>query len=285
MFLRYVACFAFRRCWLIESDRFSFDSFYKAVTLITRHSDMPSAKRELRPLLMIKSRRHPPLHDVTVSADCFPLLRNKLSPMRINVACLTRVRCTLELIPRRAGLQLVARSARNRAMSSQQRKRRLRMVESFHSRPRTRDVARLASEDGPVDSPPIHPLLELSMVRIHMAGRAGPVFNMKWHDFVATPSSPNLVTIRAWNRRMPTGQRESRFAVFRNRVRGTVEVRNSMTTLAPVSIRRGGELATVRVFMTVHAVCKFQLIDRRFVHRGVALHTLDGGVLAFKRIF
>ncbi len=79
-----------------------------------------------------------------------PVLGGELAAMRIGVARFAILRRSFELNVMRALKRLVAIAAGDRAMSAQQRKFRLGMIEAPDVDPRTRGVARLATQGSSI---------------------------------------------------------------------------------------------------------------------------------------
>ena len=133
---------------------------------------------------------------------------DKLRFVRVYVTRLALLWCPLKprLVCRRC---FVALTARHRTVRSQQRKFRLRMVESIDIYPRFRVVARLASKGYSIRPFARHLLIKLALMRILVATGARPVFEVERHNLVRSPRHPHLVTISASHRHVRSGQCES----------------------------------------------------------------------------
>lgn len=120
----------FRR-GLIEKNRLRADHLRQLVTVCAAHILMRPAQRERRPLLMIEQRRLP-FHAVVALDTAGNVGLRKLLSVDIFVAILALGRSSLEIDVDEASLKigrLVAVAAGGRAMRSQQRKLRFRVIE------------------------------------------------------------------------------------------------------------------------------------------------------------
>lgn len=139
-----VAIGAFRRRLLVNDVRLAVYFARLLVAILTTHICVPSLKRKFCPHIMIKSRRHPALRGVTISARRFPC-RRKLPGVRILVAVFANPRRAFELRRVGAGGDLVAGPAGHGAMRAKQRKIRFRVVKPVHVRPRRHAMTGFAS--------------------------------------------------------------------------------------------------------------------------------------------
>ena len=120
---------------------------------------------------------------VAVAAMGLGVLGRELPIVRIGMACLALLRSPLESrgVFRRC---LVTFAASDGAVRSHQREFRLAVVKSADVRPGLGIVACLTAERCAVRPFARHPVVELSLVRILVAGSARPVFKLEWQNLV-----------------------------------------------------------------------------------------------------
>ena len=135
---RAVACRAVLGSRLVEQNRLGRNNPGRLVTLGAAHILMSAPQRERRPLLMVKQRRLP-LRAV-VALGAMRNIRNcKLLPMDVVMAVFAGGRRRFEVDVDQPGFEIrrfVAVFAGRRAMGSQQRKLRFRVIEAGDVLPR-----------------------------------------------------------------------------------------------------------------------------------------------------
>jgi hypothetical protein len=114
------------------------------------------------------------------------------------------------------------------------------------------------------------------MMGIEVASRTTAILEAERHDPVGASSGSHLVAIRTRHSRVRSTQRETRFTVLGYCKSGTVEILNSVASLAFVQVRSGGELVIVSILVTICANREFHFVDRIFARRQMALAAFDG---------
>ena len=221
---------------------------------------MASGQWKLRALVMVKRRGSPALIDVAVRAFCHSVLGGKLRAVRIGVAALAIFRRPSKLNFVRTGERFVAFVARNRAMRAHERKFCFGMVKATDVDPRTRVVARFATEGGAVRALLLHAVLEFAFVGIGMAGRTGAVRKMEWQDLVGSSAEACLVAIGTGDGHVRAGQYKTSVLVLCDREGRAMKILYGVAVLAAILIRRGGELLVMRVLVAVQAGCEFYFV-------------------------
>ena len=94
---------ALQRRRLVKENLFAGDLPHGLVTKVTLHVGVTALERELRPLIVIKCRRHPSHYVVAVCARRFSRLCHELPAVGVRVAFLAALRCSFELCLLRAG--------------------------------------------------------------------------------------------------------------------------------------------------------------------------------------
>ena len=158
------------------------------------------------------------------------------------------------------------------------------MVKPIHICPRFRAVAGFASEWRSIWPPPLHPVVELSMMRVSVASSARAIFEVKRKYFVRSVRRANRMAVRAGDRHVRTSQRKLALPVLRNRKQGSVKIHHRVAILTAIAIRLCGELSVVRILVTIHAIRKFHFVQRVFSGGDMALGALHFRVLPFQRI-
>jgi hypothetical protein len=269
---------------LIEQNQFPLNFALQGMALRAGHGLVTASEGELGALVVIEGRRRPSLNGVAIRAWGNPVLGGELSSMRVGVAGIAVLRRSLELDVMSAGKRLVAIGASDHAMRSDQVEFRLRMVEPFDVNPGTRVVAGLAPQGRSIGAAKSHAILEFALVRIGVARRAGAVLEMEWQDFVRAAAQPDLVAIRAGHGGVGSGKRKARVFVLRGRKRGPVEIFYGVAIFATILVRRGGKLIVMGVLMAIHTGGEFDLIQRVFARRRVALVAGHRRMFSFQRI-
>jgi len=249
------------------------------MTFATGNVGMTTCQSEVGPGVVVERRRCPPLNSVAVSAMGLPILGDELPVVRIQMARLALHRRAFEsgFVVCRG---LVAIRARDRPMSSQQLEFCFGVIESADFAPSFHVVASLAPKGRSIRALPGHLPIELAMMGILVARGATLVLEMERQDFIGSTTEPNLVAIRAGNRRVRALQWEVRVAVLGDCEGGPMEVGHRMAILAAILVGSGGELIVVGIFMAIAASREFHLINRIFPLGNVALCAFHLRVLA-----
>lgn len=178
----------------------------------------------------------------------------------------------------------MAGAALHHAVRAEKREFRFRMVEAVDIGPGPHVVAGFASLRCAVGASLGHAIFEFAVVGIRVAGSATAIFEAERHDFVGAACRPHLVTIGARNGGVGSGQYETSVAMLGDGKEGAVKIAHGMAIFAFVGVRSGGELAVMRVLVTIRAKSEFDLVNRIFTGGQMALSALDGNVFAFQRI-
>ena len=88
---------ALQRRRLVEKNLFAGNLSHSLVTKSTFDIGVPALERELRSLIVIKGRRHPSRHIVTIGARRLSGLCDKLAAVWVHVAFLALLGCSLKL--------------------------------------------------------------------------------------------------------------------------------------------------------------------------------------------
>jgi len=273
----------FRWCLFIDDHRLLRDHARLLVALIAGHVRVASLQGEMGSRVVVERRRNPALCIVTIRASGLPGF-HKLAGMRIFVTILTNLRRALELHFLRPHRHFVAITALHRAVRAEQREFRFRMVEAVDVRPGPHIVAGFAAQGRAVCAAPRHAVLEFAVVHVDVTGRAGPILEMERQDFVLPSGGTDFVTIGARHGRVSAGQRETSVAMLGDRKCGAVEVQNSMAIFAFVSVRSGGELAVMGIFVAIRARREFHLIDGVLARGQMAFVTFHGDVFPLQGV-
>lgn len=279
-----MAIHAIFRRGLIEQNRLALNLALQRVTHRASDVGMSSLQGKWRPFIVIEGRRRPPLDDVTIRALCDPVLRDELATMRVGMARFASLRCPFELDLMRALNRLMTVAARHRAVSPHERKFRLRMIEALYLDPGSRGVARLAAQRGPIGVPLRHAFLELTLVGIGVARRAGTIFEMERQDFVRSSAQTGLVAVRAGNGRMNSGKGKTRVLVLRNREGRAMKVSYRVAILATILVGCSGELLVMGVLVAIRAGREFDFILSVLARGCMALLARDGRMFSLQRI-
>ena len=129
-----------------------------------------------------------------------------------------------------------------------------------------------------------HAFAELSAMRIAMAGRARPFLEAELCGAFKWACGGDLVTFRARDSNVTTGELEARVLVLRQGEGRWPESLHSMAVLAAIQVRRRCELSEVDVSMAVGALSRFDLEESRFTCWDVALRAGDIRMLPDQRI-
>ena len=270
----------------IEEHRFALNVFLQAVALRTPDIFVATGKWKLRPLVVIESRGRPALHRVAVSAGSHAILGRELRAVRVSVTTVTILRCVLKLNLIRAGKRLMAIAATYDSVRPLQIEFRFGMIESFDINPGAHVVASFAAQRRSIRSLCRHAIFEFTLVDIGMARGAGAVLEMERQDLIGAPGQADLVAFRARNCCMGSGQWKAGILMFGNRVGRPVEILHCVAFFtAIIGVGSGVELIVVRIFVAIHASCKFNFVNSIFAGRCVAFFALYRRMLSFQWIF
>jgi hypothetical protein len=197
--------------------------------------------------------------------------------MDVNVTSLASFGRALKLRVSGTGWSFVTGTAGSGAMRSNQWKFCFRMIELFDIGPGLHAMTSLAAELRTAGTALLHALVELAMMRIGMASRATPVFEMEWQYLVGTPVRARFVATHARNHSVRAFQSESRVAVHGDSKFRAVKTIDGMTGLAAI-LEILGELSVVSIVMAIKALSKLHLIDGVHTGRDMALAAVDSGV-------
>ena len=221
---------------------------------------------------------------MAVAAFSDPVFRGKLACVRIGVAPLAIFRrsCKLNLV--RIGKRLVALAARRRSMRANQSKFCFRMVEAANVDPRSRVVARFAAKRRAVGAFLRHAILEFSLVRIGVAGRACAVRKMKRQNLVRSSPEARFMALRASDGHVRSSQLEASVLMLGNGEGRAVKIFHRVTIFAAIQMRSGGKLLVMCVLVAIEARGEFHFVESILPRRDMAFVARDGRVLSLKRI-
>jgi hypothetical protein len=143
-------------------------------------------------------------------------------------------------------------------------------------------VAGLTSQRRAVGALLGHAIFEFPVMRIRVAGGAAAVFEAKRHDLVSAACRSHFVAIGAGHRGMGSRQCEASFAMLRDGKERTVKIAYGVAILAFVEIGGCGELAVMRILVTVRAKREFHLVNGVLAGRKMTLVTGNGNVFALQ---
>jgi len=174
------------------------------------------------------------------------------------------------------------------AVCARERKFRCRMVEASHFVPLRGCVTCLATGGRTIRPPRLHLRAEFTAMRILMADRASPILEFVLHRSHRTLRR-RLMAVRARNRDVGAGQRETRLFVFgQSKYRGTPAlIFQVVTCLAAIQRGRCGELSLVNILVTILAKRRGNPEVRVLTFRtfgDVAVVAGHFGMKAFQRI-
>ncbi len=144
---------------------------------------------------MVERRGRPFLWVMAIRARRCPGLGRKLAAVCVLVAFLTFLGRPFELRFLRAGNRLMASTAGDGPVRSDQRKLRSAVIESAHFGPGARAMAGFATRRCAVRTFSSHALAEFAVMRIGVARRAGLISKVEGKNFAASDS--NFVAIIA----------------------------------------------------------------------------------------
>jgi hypothetical protein len=159
------------------------------------------------------------------------------------------------------------------------------MIETLDVSPGSSAMARLAPKWCSVGAPAFHPVFELPVMGILMAGGTISIFKVKWKDLVSAAGSTNPVAFRAGHSGMRAHEWEPGLLVLRNSEGGAVEVGDRVAILTPILIGGAGKLGVMRILVAVCAVCKAQFVNGVFARWNMALDAVQLCMLPLERIF
>lgn len=163
----------------VKKDQLVLNLVLQGVAHWAAHICVRPGQRELSAFIVVKRGRSPPLIHVAIPALRDPVLGSELAAVRIVMASFAIRRRSFELNFVGTSEHLVTFVTRDRAMSSDQRKFRFRMVEVADVDPGAGAVAGFAALRGSIGPLRRHLHLEFPRMGIHMAGRAGAVLEME----------------------------------------------------------------------------------------------------------
>jgi len=158
------------------------------------------------------------------------------------------------------------------------------MIEAINVCPGLHGVTSLTTERCSIRPLFRHPIVEFALVRVLMARGAGLIFKFERQDLIRPPGGPDLMAIAAGNRRVRTGKREFRVAVFCNRIRRAVPVHHGVAVFAAVLIGSAHKLAVMRILVAIHAEFKLDVVNCVLTCRDMTLRTFHLDVFALQGI-
>jgi len=169
-------------------------------------------------------------------------------------------------------------------MCPNERERRFGMVEFLQLLPGTSGVARFATDNGSIRAGLLHPLFELTLVRIVMADGAGAVLKAVDDRVFSHGGRPFFVAVAARRRDMAAGKLKSCVLVACQCEGGGTIALQGVALVTAIQVRSAGELFLVLVLVAVHTLCELEPVDCVLAFRNVALPALQRGMLQFQRI-
>ena len=276
---------AFLRSWFVEQNRLAFDLAHQLVAISAFHIRVHALQRKGGAPVVIEERRFPFGAVVALGTGRYIAFR-KLLAVRVFVALLALFGRGLEVRVHHRGFEIwrfVAIDAGGRAVRTQQRESRRRVIELGQFLPRFGRMARLASTRTTRCLCLLHALIELPLVRIGMATGAAqsrPVINRGR----GLEIGGLFVAIGTRYRNVFSSQKEARlFMACQRERRGPIGI-DRVAAFTRIEIRRWSELPGVLVFMTVGAVLELHLEHRVDASRDVAFLASDFRVSPLQRI-
>ena len=253
------------------------------MALVAGHVGVTAGESEMSAGVVVEGGRHPALRIVAIDAMSFSVLGDELRIVGILVARFALLWGAFEarLV---TGGGFVAFTASNRAMSANKRELGLGMIEAIHVCPGAHAVAGFAAEGSAIGALASHAIVELTFVRIFVAGSTVAVFKMERKNLVGAATKAGLVAIGTRDSHVRSCQRETRGFVFRNGESGAMEINNSVAVLAAIVVGCGGKLVVVRVLVAIEACAEFHFVDGVLAGGDMALRAFHSDVLALQRI-
>lgn len=244
---------------LVEQNRLPLHHPGQFVTAGAAHVLVRAPQCEGSSLVVIKQRRLP-FHAVVTLDATRDISFCELLPMHVLVAVLTLGRSSFEIDIQQVGFKiwrLVAVDARGSAMRPQQRKFRLRVIETRQFPPTLGGVAGLAASLGTVSPDLLHAFLELPLVGIVMATGAVQIAPVIHNRRLGLELRRFLVAVGTRNGDVASGECEMSFLVLGQCEGGWLVAIHSMAALASIEIGRRGKLPRVPVAVAICAAIEF----------------------------
>jgi hypothetical protein len=138
----------------------------------------------------------------------------------------------------------------------------------------------LAADRSAFGTRTVHPVLEFSLVGIGVARGATQVFEAKRQHLVDASRRALLVAVVTRDRTMSALQWKTRIVVHRNGKFRLLKIGNRMTWLTAFFIRSLGELPVMSILVAIHALRKFDFVNRFRPSRGVTIGAFHASVFA-----
>ena len=201
--------FALSRGRLVEKHGLPFDLASEFVTIVTSDVPVSALERKRSALVVVKPRGLPACRVMAARTVGGVFASGKLAGVDIVVTSGAVFRRSAEINIFQAGFQhrwTMAVSAGYAAVSAEERKICFRMIEAVKFLPSCGRVAGFAARRRTVRTLRFHALFELTVMRIHVASRAGTILKAIFHGYRRSRGD-GFVTIRAQDRQVGAGQR------------------------------------------------------------------------------
>lgn len=259
VYVRSTAVRALREDLLVHYDRLPFHKLRLNVTFVTSHARVAPSERQVR-AIMVKNGRGPALRVVAIGAGCLARLC-KLASVRVFVTIFANLGGSLELNVLLVDRHLMASAAIDDAMRAQQWKLGLGVVEPVHVRPGPHVVTGFATQRRSVRATLCHTVIELPVMWIVVAARAGHVREAEGKNLVFTACRTDFVAIGASYCRVRAVERVFGVAMLGDGKGRAVEIQDRVAFFAAVLIRITRELVVMRNLMAVRARGKLHFIN------------------------
>lgn len=145
-------------------------------------------------------------------------------------------------------------------------------------------MTRFATSHASVLASLLHPLLELTRVRIGVAAGAAQVLPVINNGRLGMKLGRLLVTVGTWHRHVPARKHKMCLLVLGQAKRGGFVSLKIVAAVAGIEVRRGGKLFRVTVAVAIGATLELDLEQRVPAFGNVALRALHGRVFTLQRI-
>jgi hypothetical protein len=178
----------------VEQHGICFDQLRRRMALVARDVGVAAGERERRALVVVERGRHPALRIVALPAWSVPGTGLELAAVRFFVTRLTIQGRAFELDLVLSGQRFMALPARHRSVHPRERELCFCVVEAIDINPRSRAVTGFTAKWRAIRPLTDHPVIELAVMGILMAGRAGLVGKPERQNLVCTMSDGRFVT-------------------------------------------------------------------------------------------
>ena len=274
---------AFRGRELVENYGFVADGSRLRVASVARNVGMASRQRKRRALIMVEGGRRPAHSGVTIRAARLAVL-GELPRVNVGMTLLAIFRRALERDFANPGSSLMAGTAGHGTVGANQWKIGFRVIEAFCVDPRLHAMASLATHGRAVGSAQRHLSIELTVMRIGVAGDTTSILEIEWQCLIETRADNFFVTLDARHNGMSAFERKARFLVHGNRKSRSVKIAHRVAAFATVLVGGLGKLPFMDILVAIEALVELDLINRIRPGWNMALRALHAGMFSQERI-